>query len=220
MRCDFHQTDLALDGPAIRRKHCNHLSAALAAVERMLALRETHKGREGRSYTSGPFRTGSQGDYPDRTDLRGDSSGATACQLGPVGHSGVVGHLWAAELQAGLPHLRTAAGFNRIPRNRPYRRVVGSPRGVGSQRQQMEVSPRGSEHDIARRFVVKGFAAGARRLPPHHPRPLARRRLDGMRLRPPARQHELPYPPQHRRWPARRHGGALQGPAARRARRR
>ena len=45
---DFHQTDLALDGPAIRRKHCNHLSAALAAVERMLALRETHKGREGR----------------------------------------------------------------------------------------------------------------------------------------------------------------------------
>ena len=45
---DFHHTDLALDGPAIRRKHRNHLSAALAAVERMLALRETHKGREGR----------------------------------------------------------------------------------------------------------------------------------------------------------------------------
>ena len=45
---DFHYTDLALDGPAIRRKHRNHLSAALAAVERMLALRETHKGREGR----------------------------------------------------------------------------------------------------------------------------------------------------------------------------
>ena len=45
---DFHHTDLALNGPAIRRKHRNHLSAALAAVERMLALRETHKGREGR----------------------------------------------------------------------------------------------------------------------------------------------------------------------------
>ena len=45
---DFHHTDLALDGPAIRRKHRNHLSAALAAVERMLALRETHKGSEGR----------------------------------------------------------------------------------------------------------------------------------------------------------------------------
>ena len=45
---DFHQTDLALDGLAIRRKHRNHLSAALAAVERMLALRETHKGSEGR----------------------------------------------------------------------------------------------------------------------------------------------------------------------------
>ena len=45
---DFHHTDLALNGPAIRRKHRNHLSAALAAVERMLALRETHKGSEGR----------------------------------------------------------------------------------------------------------------------------------------------------------------------------
>ena len=45
---DFRHTDLALDGAAIRRKHRNHLSAALAAVERMLALRETHKGSEGR----------------------------------------------------------------------------------------------------------------------------------------------------------------------------
>ena len=45
---DFQYTDLPLDGPAIRRKHRNHLSAALAAVERMLALRETHKGRDGR----------------------------------------------------------------------------------------------------------------------------------------------------------------------------
>ena len=45
---NFHHTDLALNEPAIRRKHRNHLSAALAAVERMLALRETHKGSEGR----------------------------------------------------------------------------------------------------------------------------------------------------------------------------
>ena len=45
---DFRHTDLALDSPAIRRKHRNHLSAALAAVERTLALRETHKGQEGR----------------------------------------------------------------------------------------------------------------------------------------------------------------------------
>ena len=45
---DIQRTDLALDGSAIRRKHRNHLSAALAAIERMLALRETHKGSEGR----------------------------------------------------------------------------------------------------------------------------------------------------------------------------
>ena len=45
---DFQRTDLALDGSVIRRRHRNHLSAALAAVERMLALRETHKGSEGR----------------------------------------------------------------------------------------------------------------------------------------------------------------------------
>ena len=45
---DFQHTDLALNESAIRRRHRNHLSAALAAVERMLALRETHKGSEGR----------------------------------------------------------------------------------------------------------------------------------------------------------------------------
>ena len=45
---DFHHTDLALNGSAIRRRHRNHLSAALAAVERMLVLRETHKGSDGR----------------------------------------------------------------------------------------------------------------------------------------------------------------------------
>ncbi len=45
---DVQPADLALDHPAIRRRHRNHLSAALAAVERMLALRETHKGTEGR----------------------------------------------------------------------------------------------------------------------------------------------------------------------------
>ena len=45
---DFKLTDLALDDPAIRRKHRNHLSAALAAVNRMLLLRGTHKQSEGR----------------------------------------------------------------------------------------------------------------------------------------------------------------------------
>ena len=45
---DFQHSDLALNEPTIRRRHRNHLSAALAAVERMLALRETHKGSEGR----------------------------------------------------------------------------------------------------------------------------------------------------------------------------
>ena len=41
---DF-QTDLTVSDPEIRRRHRNHLSAALAAVERMLALRDTHKGK-------------------------------------------------------------------------------------------------------------------------------------------------------------------------------
>ena len=46
---DFQcKTDLALDKSAIRRRHRNHLSAALAAVKRMLVLRETHKRSEGR----------------------------------------------------------------------------------------------------------------------------------------------------------------------------
>ena len=45
---DFQPTDLALNDPAIRRRHRNHLSAALAAVERALALRETHKARQER----------------------------------------------------------------------------------------------------------------------------------------------------------------------------
>lgn len=45
---DFHAADLELNDPSIRKRHQNHLSAALAAVERMLALRETYKGSEGR----------------------------------------------------------------------------------------------------------------------------------------------------------------------------
>jgi hypothetical protein len=45
---DFTPADLTVSGPAIRRRHRNHLSAALAAIERMLDLRETHKGRDGR----------------------------------------------------------------------------------------------------------------------------------------------------------------------------
>jgi hypothetical protein len=40
--------DLTLSSRGIRRRHRRHLSAALAAVERMLDLRETHKGHEGR----------------------------------------------------------------------------------------------------------------------------------------------------------------------------
>ena len=39
---DLDSADLTLSQPDIRRKHRNHLSAALAAVGRMLALRETH----------------------------------------------------------------------------------------------------------------------------------------------------------------------------------
>lgn len=45
---DFGPTDLTLSDPTIRKRHRNHLSAALGAVERMLDLRETHMGREGR----------------------------------------------------------------------------------------------------------------------------------------------------------------------------
>jgi hypothetical protein len=45
---DFSPGDLTLSAPAMRRRHRNHLSAALAAVERMLALRETHKGQDSR----------------------------------------------------------------------------------------------------------------------------------------------------------------------------
>jgi hypothetical protein len=45
---DFKPTDLTLSDPMFRKRHRNHLSAALAAIERMLDLRETHKGRDGR----------------------------------------------------------------------------------------------------------------------------------------------------------------------------
>jgi len=46
---DFHGvTDLTLSTNPIRKSHRRHLSAALAAVERSLALRETHKGQDGR----------------------------------------------------------------------------------------------------------------------------------------------------------------------------
>ena len=45
---DFEPTDLALNEPTIRRRHRNHLSAALASVERMLALRETLNEKEER----------------------------------------------------------------------------------------------------------------------------------------------------------------------------
>jgi len=40
--------DLTLSSRGVRTAHRNHLSAALAAIERMLDLRETHKGLDGR----------------------------------------------------------------------------------------------------------------------------------------------------------------------------
>jgi hypothetical protein len=44
----FDPTDLTFAAPSIRKKHRNHLSTALSAVERMLDLRETHETRNGR----------------------------------------------------------------------------------------------------------------------------------------------------------------------------
>ena len=45
---DFKLNDLELDGSAIRRRHRNHLTTALAAVNKMLELRETHQESQGR----------------------------------------------------------------------------------------------------------------------------------------------------------------------------
>lgn len=45
---DFDVSDLTCTSSVLRKKHRKHLSAALAAVERMLDLRETHKGSDGR----------------------------------------------------------------------------------------------------------------------------------------------------------------------------
>jgi hypothetical protein len=45
---DLDAQDLAYSSESHRRQHRNHLSAALAAVERMLTLRETHVGRDKR----------------------------------------------------------------------------------------------------------------------------------------------------------------------------
>lgn len=42
-KSDFSAADLEMRDPLIRRKHRRHLSTALAAVEKMLDLRETHK---------------------------------------------------------------------------------------------------------------------------------------------------------------------------------
>ena len=44
---EFSNSDLALNGLAIRQSHRNHLSSALAAVERMLLLRATHENTGG-----------------------------------------------------------------------------------------------------------------------------------------------------------------------------
>jgi len=45
---DYLPGDLTFSRNEMRRQHRNHLSAALAAVERMLELRETHMGRDHR----------------------------------------------------------------------------------------------------------------------------------------------------------------------------
>ena len=45
---DFNRDDLTCSDPKMRKRHRRHLSSALAAIERMLDLRETHKGRDGR----------------------------------------------------------------------------------------------------------------------------------------------------------------------------
>lgn len=45
---DFAAADPTLNSPGIRKRHRNHLSAALAAIERMLELRETHQARDSR----------------------------------------------------------------------------------------------------------------------------------------------------------------------------
>lgn len=45
---DFQLDDLEMSSPGNRTKHRRHLSTALATVERALALRETHMGRDGR----------------------------------------------------------------------------------------------------------------------------------------------------------------------------
>jgi hypothetical protein len=45
---DFEKFDLTMSNPAIRRRHRNHLSTALAAVEKMLDLRDTHKNQNKR----------------------------------------------------------------------------------------------------------------------------------------------------------------------------
>jgi len=45
---DISRADLTFSNAGLRKKHRKHLSAALAAVDRMLDLRETHKGSNAR----------------------------------------------------------------------------------------------------------------------------------------------------------------------------
>jgi len=45
---DFDPGDLTCSAPLLRKRHRRHLSASLAAIERMLDLRETHLGANGR----------------------------------------------------------------------------------------------------------------------------------------------------------------------------
>ena len=45
---DFDKCDITLSQPEIRRKHRNHLSAALESIKKMIDLRRTHKEDDGR----------------------------------------------------------------------------------------------------------------------------------------------------------------------------
>ena len=111
--CHFKHPDLALNEAAIRRRHRNHLSAALAGVKRMLALRETHKGRDGRldwlilpelavhpndvGTHLVPFARAHKALILTGLTYEEVLAGQPLVNSSPVGHSGVVGRLRAAD---------------------------------------------------------------------------------------------------------------------------
>ena len=107
---DFEEADdLTLSEPAMRRRHRNHLSAALAAVERMLALLETYNGNEsrldwlipsgacgppaGHSYASDPFRAHPSNHSSGRPKLRKAPVSPAAGQLRSLDYPRVVCNL-------------------------------------------------------------------------------------------------------------------------------